>query len=80
MKWMRNFLKSKWGQGMTEYIIIVAIISVAAIGLSIVFRKQIQNYFKYVLSRLKGEQAEIKKEAFSDSDRESPFGDGKPNR
>ena len=76
MRFRKFLLQSRLGQAMTEYIIIVAIISVATVGLCIVFRKQINNFFTYTLKRLKGESAKIKKESYSSQVQDSPFTSG----
>lgn len=72
-RFRRFLIDSRLGQAMTEYIIIVAIISVATVGLCVVFRKQINNFFTYTLKRLKGENAKISKESYGDKVQDSPF-------
>ena len=45
MKNMRKMMKKQDGQGMTEYIIIVALIAIAAIGVVTVFGDNIRKIF-----------------------------------
>ena len=45
MKNMRKMMKSESGQGMTEYIIIVALIAIAAIGVITIFGDNIRKMF-----------------------------------
>ena len=57
---MRRFikmLKSQSGQGMSEYLIIVALIAIAAIGVVTVFGRDIRELFSGTTSSLKGDQA-----------------------
>ena len=53
MKKMLNFLKDETGQGMTEYILIVALIAVAAIAVVKIFGKTIQNQFSKAAKSVK---------------------------
>ena len=45
MKNMRKLMKKQSGQGMTEYIIIVALIAIAAIGVVTIFGDNIRKIF-----------------------------------
>ena len=45
MKNMRKMMKKQDGQGMTEYIIIVALIAIAAIGVVTIFGDNIRKIF-----------------------------------
>ena len=45
MKNMRKLMKKQDGQGMTEYIIIVALIAIAAIGVVTIFGDNIRKIF-----------------------------------
>ena len=57
---MRRFLrkfKSQSGQGMTEYLIIVALIAIAAIGVVTVFGRDIRELFSGTTDSLAGNQA-----------------------
>lgn len=61
---MKRFLKdvftlklgSRKGQGMTEYIIIVALVAIAAIAIVTLFGNQIRGMFKHAGDRLAGKQ------------------------
>lgn len=55
MREMLARLNREDGQGMTEYIIIVALIAVAAIGIVTVFGRQIQSVFDSSTGALTGE-------------------------
>lgn len=52
-----NAAKSQRGQGMTEYIIIVALVAVAAIGAYSFFGKTVRNQMASVSNSLAGESA-----------------------
>jgi Flp pilus assembly pilin Flp len=58
---MRHFLnkllKSQKGQGMTEYLIIVALVAIAAIGVVTVFGRDIRALFSDTTNALAGNQA-----------------------
>jgi pilus assembly protein Flp/PilA len=57
---MRRFLRkirSQSGQGMSEYLIIVALIAVAAIGVVTVFGRDIRELFAGTTDSLAGNQA-----------------------
>ena len=58
---MRRFLQKLFrpqsGQGMTEYIIIVALIAVAAIGVVTVFGRDVRELFSGTTDSLAGNQA-----------------------
>jgi Flp pilus assembly pilin Flp len=45
---------SKKGQGMTEYIIIVALIAVAAIGIMVIFGDTVREQFGRITSAMQG--------------------------
>jgi Flp pilus assembly pilin Flp len=51
-------LRSQSGQGMTEYLIIVALIAVAAIGVVTVFGRDIRELFSGTSDSLAGNQAQ----------------------
>ncbi len=56
---MKRFLKKfrrQRGQGMTEYIIIVALIAIAAIGVVTVFGQDIRQLFNATTSSLSGQE------------------------
>lgn len=57
---MRRFLKmlkSQSGQGMSEYLIIVALIAIAAIGVVTVFGRDIRELFSGTTDSLAGNQS-----------------------
>ncbi len=54
---LRRLLKSQKGQGMTEYLIIVALIAIAAIGVVTVFGRDIRELFSGTTDSLAGNQA-----------------------
>ena len=53
----RRFMKGRRGQGMTEYIIIVALIAIAAIGNYALFGKQIRSVVSSIGGQLSGDTA-----------------------
>ena len=53
---IRKLFRSESGQGMSEYLIIVALIAVAAIGVVTVFGKDIRELFAASTGSLAGEQ------------------------
>ena len=54
---MRKLFRSESGQGMSEYLIIVALIAVAAIGVVTVFGKDIRELFSATTGSLSGESS-----------------------
>jgi pilus assembly protein Flp/PilA len=52
---MRRFRRDQRGQGMTEYIIIVALIAIAAIGIVTIFGENIRQIFWGSTEALTGE-------------------------
>jgi Flp pilus assembly pilin Flp len=52
---IRNALNQEAGQGMTEYIIIVALIAIAAIGVITIFGEQIRDLFGSSAAALSGQ-------------------------
>jgi pilus assembly protein Flp/PilA len=54
MKNMRKMMKNQSGQGMTEYIIIVALIAIAAIGVVTIFGDNIRKMFGASVDALAG--------------------------
>ena len=54
MSRMKNMIRSEEGQGMTEYIIIVALIAIAAIGVISVFGQNIRALFAVSANALGG--------------------------
>lgn len=68
-----NVEPSRRAQAMTEYILIIAVVSVAVIAVLIVFRNQLFNLFNYVIAKLGGQDATLKQEEPATTD-EEPFG------
>ncbi|MFH1548955.1 MAG: hypothetical protein ABIH04_00190 [Planctomycetota bacterium] len=62
------------GQAMTEYILIISIISVGLIVAAVLLKDQISKVFKYVVQRLGGQgDAELEQTEWEDS--EGPYDD-----
>ena len=57
MRRLLKLFKSQSGQGMSEYLIIVALIAVAAIGVVTVFGRDIRELFSGTTDSLSGNQA-----------------------
>src|SRR2546430_17033873 len=55
-RFLRKMLKSQSGQGMSEYLIIVALIAIAAIGVVTVFGRDIRELFSGTTNSLAGNQ------------------------
>ncbi len=49
-----EIVDGKKGQGLTEYIIILALVAIAAIGIVNIFGNQLRNQFHTVISALSG--------------------------
>ena len=60
-KELRNTLRNEAGQGMTEYIIIVALIAVAAIGVVTLFGDNIRDLFGASAQALSGNESASRK-------------------
>ncbi|TMA27216.1 MAG: hypothetical protein E6J78_10740 [Deltaproteobacteria bacterium] len=56
-RFFRKVLRSEKGQGMSEYLIIVALIAIAAIGVVTVFGRDIRELFSGTTDSLAGNQA-----------------------
>ena len=56
MNKMNSLIRSEEGQGMTEYIIIVALIAIAAIGVITVFGNNLRNLFTNSANALAGNE------------------------
>ena len=56
-RFFRRVLRSEKGQGMSEYLIIVALIAIAAIGVVTVFGRDIRELFSGTTDSLAGNQA-----------------------
>ncbi len=50
----RITLKNRKGQGLTEYIIIVALVAIAAIGVVNIFGNQLRNQFAAIVGAMSG--------------------------
>jgi len=57
-RFLRTLLRSQSGQGMSEYLIIVALIAIAAIGVVTVFGRDIRELFSGTTDSLAGNQAD----------------------
>jgi pilus assembly protein Flp/PilA len=55
----RNAIRDESGQGMTEYIIIVALIAIAAIGVITVFGDNVRNLFGASADALAGKETAL---------------------
>jgi len=55
MKAMRKLLRDEKGQGLTEYIVIVALVAVAAIGVVTLFGDNVRKIFGASVDALAGE-------------------------
>ncbi len=53
-------VNGKKGQGLTEYIIILALVAIAAIGIVNIFGNQLRNQFHTVISALSGHGLTVK--------------------
>lgn len=49
-----TLLKNRKGQGLTEYIVITALVAVAAIGIVNIFGNQLRNQFHTIVSAMSG--------------------------
>ncbi len=54
---LRKLFRSERGQGMSEYLIIVALVAIAAIGVVTVFGRDIRELFSGTTEALAGNQA-----------------------
>ena len=57
-RFLRKLLHGQSGQGMSEYLIIVALVAVAAIGVTTVFGRDIRELFAATTTSLAGDQAQ----------------------
>ena len=67
---IRNLIAGKRGQGMTEYIIIVAVIAVAAISVYTLFGKQIRSGVAMLVGQMGGNTATTQTQYESDANDE----------
>ncbi len=64
---MKQAMKRQAGQGMTEYILIVALVAILTITVVTVFGKQLRSMFGYATSQLSGD-SDAKMEDHSSKD------------
>lgn len=57
MQRFRRFMKGRRGQGMSEYIIMVGLVAIAAIGIYTAFGGQVRNAMKTIGHQLSGDTA-----------------------
>jgi len=57
------------GQGLTEYIIVVALVAIAAIGIVNIFGNQLRNQFSTIITAMSG-SSQKKVESLSDQGRQ----------
>lgn len=57
------------GQGLTEYIIVVALVAIAAIGIVNIFGNQLRNQFSTIITAMSG-SSQKKVESLADSARQ----------
>ncbi|MFL5423293.1 MAG: Flp family type IVb pilin [Myxococcales bacterium] len=75
---MRKLFRSENGQGMSEYLIIVALIAVAAIGVVSIFGKDIRELFAASTGALAGQATTNQAKAAKVADKTlKDFSDGK---
>ena len=61
--------RDRKGQGLTEYIIIVALVAIAAIGIVNIFGNQLRNQFSTIVTAMSG-SSQKKVESLADSARQ----------
>jgi Flp pilus assembly pilin Flp len=49
-----NGIRNRKGQGLTEYIIVVALVAIAAIGIVNIFGNQLRNQFSTIITAMSG--------------------------
>lgn len=49
-----NRIRNRRGQGLTEYIIVVALVAIAAIGIVNIFGNQLRNQFSTIITAMSG--------------------------
>lgn len=60
MKKIRNRMLTRKGQGLTEYIIIVALVAIAAIGVVNIFGNQLRHQFSTIVAAMSGSSVQVK--------------------
>lgn len=73
---MKAFRRRQRGQGMTEYIIIVAVVAILSIAVILKFGNQIRNIFWASGTELSGQDASVDTGIMEDADSESKDGIG----
>jgi len=61
--------RNRRGQGLTEYIIVVALVAIAAIGIVNIFGNQLRNQFSTIITAMSG-SSQKKVESLSDQGRQ----------
>jgi pilus assembly protein Flp/PilA len=56
----RKRIGRRSGQGLTEYIIIVALVAIAAIGLVNIFGNQLRHQFSTIVAAMSGSSVQVK--------------------
>jgi Flp pilus assembly pilin Flp len=56
----RERIARRSGQGLTEYIIIVALVAIAAIGLVNIFGNQLRHQFSTIVAAMSGSSVQVK--------------------
>jgi len=59
MKKTGNKASSRSGQGLTEYIIIVALVAIAAIGVVNIFGNQLRHQFSTIIASMSGSSVQV---------------------
>ena len=60
MKKTRKRIAKRGGQGLTEYIIIVALVAIAAIGLVNIFGNQLRHQLSTIVAAMSGNSVQVK--------------------
>ena len=62
-------IRNRKGQGLTEYIIVVALVAIAAIGIVNIFGNQLRNQFSTIITAMSG-SSQKKVESLADQARQ----------
>jgi Flp pilus assembly pilin Flp len=62
-----NRLRKRKGQGLTEYVIIVALVAIAAIGIVNIFGNQLRNQFATIVTAMSGSSQQKVKSLAADA-------------
>ena len=60
MKETKRRVSNRVGQGLTEYIIIVALVAIAAIGVVNIFGNQLRHQFSTIVASMSGSSVQVK--------------------